>query len=254
MPETEPRVLAVASGKGGVGKSTVALNLGVALQRAGARVGLLDADLYGPDIPRMVGLTRRQPATSIDLWTRSTGPSDVPIIERHGLKVTSAQFLVSEDQPISFQAGLAGLLLRRLLGADWGPLDYLIVDLPPGTADIQQQLAENVTIAGVLVVVTPQDVAHLDARKLLAMLEQRGLRVIGGVENMSSIACPHCGERTEVFPPTDETRAVWTRIEKLASLPIDPAIAQAADEGVIADGAMTALFDDLAARVAREPS
>ena len=251
MPDVETRVLAIASGKGGVGKSTVALNLGVALHRAGARVGLLDADLYGPDIPRMVGLTRHRPATSIDLWTRS-GPSGVPIVERHGLKITSAQFLVAEDQPISFQAGLAGLLLRRLLGADWGQLDYLIVDLPPGTADIQQQLSENVTIAGVLVVVTPQDVAHLDARKLLAMLDQRGLRVIGGVENMSSIACPRCGERTEVFPPTDETRAVWTRITKLASLPIDPSLALAADEGTIADGAMTPLFDDLAARVARE--
>src|SRR5688572_8555170 len=110
MSGVEPRVLAVASGKGGVGKSTVALNLAVALSRTGARVGLLDADLYGPNIPRMVGLTRREPAASIDLWKRSAGPSDVPIVERYGIKLTSVQFLLAEDQPISFQAGLAGLI------------------------------------------------------------------------------------------------------------------------------------------------
>jgi ATP-binding protein involved in chromosome partitioning len=244
------RAIAVASGKGGVGKSTVALNLAAALARRPARVGLLDADLYGPDIPRMLGLSREARATGLDLWIKGDPKkTKVPVVERYGLKIASVQFLIAEDQSISFNSALVGLLLRRLAGADWGELDFLIIDLPPGTADIQQQVATMVNLVGVLLVVTPQDVAHLDARKLLDMLDNRGLPVIGAVENMAWMACPHCGEHMSVFPTTAESRTIWSKVERLAQLPMEPELALAAERGVLADGSMSALFDALAADV-----
>lgn len=234
------RAIAVASGKGGVGKSTVALNLARALARRGDRVGLLDADLHGPDIPRMLGLIREERADHLTLWLKPGAGRDVPVIERDGIKVASVQFLIAEDQSISFQANLADLLLRRLLEADWGDLDYLVIDLPPGTADIQQRVAGLVELVGVLVVVTPQDVAHLDARKLLDMLSQRGVRVLGGVENMAWTACPHCGERIVIFPPAAEGRTIWGQVDRLLELPMDAGIA---------DGTDGAPFDELASLV-----
>jgi len=158
--------IAIASGKGGVGKSTVSLNLAVALSEQGMRVGLMDADLYGPDIPRMIGLARTKDAKHLDLW-RADGAKHEPF-ERFGVKIMSIGFLVGEGQSISLMAGLVDLLLGQLVnGVDWGDLDYLIVDLPPGTADLQQQLMTRLQLAGALIVVTPQDVAHLDARKVL---------------------------------------------------------------------------------------
>ena len=164
LPPGIKNIIAVASGKGGVGKSTVALNLAAALARRPARVGLLDADLYGPDIPRMLGLSRDERAGKLDLWIRGDPKKNqAPIVERYGIKVASVQFLIAEDQSISFNSAMVGLLLKRLVEADWGELDFLIIDLPPGTADIQQQVAGMVDLAGVVVVVTPQDVAHLDS-------------------------------------------------------------------------------------------
>jgi ATP-binding protein involved in chromosome partitioning len=243
------RAIAVASGKGGVGKSTVAVNLAAALARRPSRVGLLDADVYGPDVPRMLGMMREERASEVNLWLRGAGAAKVPVVERHGMKVASVQFLIAEDQSISFDARLVGLLLRRLVEADWGDLDFMVVDLPPGTADITQQMASLVNLAGMLIVVTPQDVAHLDARKLLDMLEHRGLTVIGAVENMAWMACPHCGERIELFPATIESRTVWSKVDRLLQLPLDPALATAADRGVIAEGPAAARFDTLAAEV-----
>ena len=226
-------MLAVASGKGGVGKSTIAVALALAFSRMGFRVGLLDADLYGPDIPRMMGLTRTADAKSLTVWTRPGFGRRPRPIERYGLEVWSAQFLVGEGQALSFPAGLAGLLLARSFGAvDWGELDWLIVDLPPGTADIQQQLVTQLGLDGVLLVVTPEDVAHLDAKKVCDMFERGNVPVIGGVENMASLACPCCGTTIDLFAATPEERTVWALgVPRLARVPWSPEIRQSSASG-----------------------
>ena len=212
--------VAIASGKGGVGKSTVSLNLSVALAARGHKVGLLDADLYGPDIPRMIGLARTKDAKHLDLW-RSDAEAMEPF-ERFGVKIMSAGFLVGEGQSISLQAGLIDLFLVRLTrGVAWGALDYLFVDLPPGTADLQQQLMQRLQLAGAIVVVTPQDVAHLDARKVLDLCKRARVPVIGGIENMAGLACPHCDERIDVFPRVAQERSVWAQgVERLGDDPL----------------------------------
>lgn len=203
------RVLGIASGKGGVGKSTIAVFLSVALARSGSRVGILDADLYGPDVPRMLGLSRTAPAQHITVWKQGAGRRPRPV-ERHGLKVWSTQFLMSEDQAFTATSGLAGLLLERAFATvDWGELDWLVVDLPPGTADVQQQLS-GYGLQAALVVVTPQDVAHLDAKKVLKMFRDNDVTIVGGVENMASVACPGCGTELEIFPRTPYERTIWS--------------------------------------------
>jgi ATP-binding protein involved in chromosome partitioning len=223
--------IAIASGKGGVGKSTVSLNLAVALSEQGMRVGLMDADLYGPDIPRMIGLARTKDAKHLDLW-RADGAKHEPF-ERFGVKIMSIGFLVGEGQSISLMAGLVDLLLGQLVGGvDWGELDYLIVDLPPGTADLQQQLMKRLKLAGAVIVVTPQDVAHLDARKVLDLCKRADVRVLGGIENMDGLVCPSCDERIEVFPRVAEDRSIWNHgVEKLGAIPLDPAVAASGDRG-----------------------
>jgi ATP-binding protein involved in chromosome partitioning len=246
--------IAVASGKGGVGKSTVSLNLAVALSERGQRVGLLDADLYGPDIPRMIGLARTRDAKHLDLW--SANDSKLEAFERFGVRIMSVGFLVGEGQSISLQAGLIDLLLIRLTsGVDWGELDYLIVDLPPGTADLQQQLMQRLQLAGALVIVTPQDVAHLDARKVLDLCKRAGVRVLGGIENMDGLVCPGCAERIDVFPRVASERSIWKHgVERLGAIPLDPAIAASGDLGtpiVLTDptSPQGAAFGDLAQRL-----
>jgi ATP-binding protein involved in chromosome partitioning len=227
--------VAVASGKGGVGKSTVSLNLAAALTERGSRVGLLDADLYGPDIPRMIGLGRTKDARYLDLW-RAPGQrgAQVEPLEKFGIRIMSAGFLVGEGQSLSLQAGLIDLLLVRLTqGVDWGPLDYLIVDLPPGTADLQQQLMARLDLAGAIVVVTPQDVAHLDARKVLDLCRRADVRILGGIENMDGLVCPGCSERIDVFPRVAAHRSIWSQgVERLGAVPLDPAVAASGDRGV----------------------
>ena len=184
-------VIAVASGKGGVGKSTVSVNLAVALARAGAAVGLLDADITGPNIPMMLGV-EGQP-------TSSANNKIVPL-ERHGVKVISIQFFVPEGQPIVWRGPLIGGAISQFLrDVEWGDLDYLVVDLPPGTSDAQLTLAQAVPISGTVLVTTPQDVALSDVTKALAMLQRLNVPIIGVVENMSAFVCPHCGEATEIF-------------------------------------------------------
>ena len=222
-----PVVVAVASGKGGVGKSTISLNLALALSREGWATGLLDADLYGPDIPLMVGITRRQPAKSVTVWRSPRHPRPIEPLERFGIKVVSTQFLVAEDQALSWSAPLVELILQRFTqDIAWGELQFLVVDLPPGTADIQQQLARHLDLSGALVVVTPQDAAHLDAKKVLAMLEQTSVPVIGGVENMAGLLCPSCQTHVDVFPPVAQDRSIWAAgVERLASIPIHPFVA-----------------------------
>jgi ATP-binding protein involved in chromosome partitioning len=222
------KVVAVASGKGGVGKSTVSLNVARALAARGAAVGLLDADVYGPDIPLMVGLKQTR---DLKNWMLGRNPAfgrvELEPVERLGLKIMSVGFLLAEGQALTMPATIVELVGRQLIhDVRWGKLDYLLVDLPPGTADLQQQLFRTVELAGAIVVVGPQDAAHLDARKLVAMLRDAGVPILGAVENMRGLACPHCGELIEVFPPVAEERSVLREIELLGSVPLDPSYAQ----------------------------
>jgi ATP-binding protein involved in chromosome partitioning len=217
-------VVAVGSGKGGVGKSTVSLHVAAALGRRGLAVGLLDADLYGPDIPLMVNLTRRERARQWELWRR-TGIRHEPI-DRHGIRIMSVGFLLGERQALAMPALLLTAALKQLIEqVDWGSLDILLIDLPPGTADLQQQLLGVVALDGAVVVVGPQDVAHLDAQKFIDFLGDAGVRTLGGIENMSGLVCPHCGERIEVFTPVAAARSIWSQgVTNLGRIPLDPAL------------------------------
>lgn len=221
-----PDLIAVVSGKGGVGKTTVAVNLAFALRASGVRVGLVDGDLHGPDVPRMLGVTRRREATGVTLWTnpRTTGGRRPRPLEVDGLPVVSNQLLLGEEQAFDTEATFGGLLLSRFVETvDWGDAQVLVVDLPPGTGDALQQLAAIRPLAGALVVVTPQDVAHLDARKVVTLVRGRGIPILGGVENMAGLRCPDCGARVDLFPPTTPERTIWHQgVEQLVSIPFDP--------------------------------
>lgn len=219
-------ILAVASGKGGVGKSTVAVNLALALRAEGARVGILDADLYGPSQPLMLGTSREKP-TSPD--GRRMHP-----IHAHGLQAMSIGFLLDSDsQPTIWRGPMATQALWQLLTETaWDALDYLVVDLPPGTGDIQLSLSQKVPVAGSIVVTTPQDVALLDARKGLEMFRKVGIPVLGIVENMSTHVCSHCGHEEAIFGAGGGERlAREAGSELLGQLPLDIRIRQQADSG-----------------------
>jgi ATP-binding protein involved in chromosome partitioning len=235
-------VVAVGSGKGGVGKSTVTLNLARALRRRGWNVGLLDADLYGPDIPLMLNLKRDEEAKRWDFWRG--GDVRFAPVEREGLQVMSVGFLLAERQALTVAAPLLGAALRQLVDqVEWRSLDVLLIDLPPGTADLQQQLVGVVALAGAIVVVGPQDVAHLDAHKFVEFLRAADVPVLGGVENMAGLACPHCGERIDVFAPAAEERAIWSDgVPLLGRIPLDPDLSNRAPEfDEIARGLVTSL-------------
>jgi ATP-binding protein involved in chromosome partitioning len=228
-------VIAVASGKGGVGKTTVAVNLALALHARGNRVGLVDADLYGPDVPRMLGLRRRREASSVTLFAaKGRLGSRLEVIERHGVQVASAGFLLGDNQGLGMQAPVAQLLVRRLIAdAAWNEVGCLVVDLPPGTADIQQFVfGLGSRPVFVVVVVTPQVIAHQDARRLIADLGQHSAVSVGGVENMSGQICPSCGERTELFPSAPPEESIWGLVPKLVSIPFSAASAADADRGL----------------------
>jgi ATP-binding protein involved in chromosome partitioning len=227
-------VIAVASGKGGVGKTTAAVNVALALSGRGQRVGLVDADLYGPDAAHMMGLRRKAEARHVTLFAaQGAAGSRLEAAERHGVQVASAAFLIGESQGLGFQASLAQLLVQRLIsGTAWDRVDCLVVDLPPGTADIQQLvfgLGQRTTMA--LVVVTPQLVAHRDAHRLLTDLERGRAVVLGGIENMAGQVCPSCGDLTPLFTPAPAEEAIWSRIPRLASVPFSAGAAREADEG-----------------------
>jgi len=172
----------------------------------------------------MIGLVRTTEARFLNLWDKER--SDVQPVEKFGIKFMSVGFLMGESQSLSLQSSLIDLLLVRLLhNVAWGDLDHLIIDLPPGTADLQQQLMQRTKLDGVLLVVTPQDVAHLDAKKVLDLCRRVNVPVIGAVENMSGFVCPCCGERTEIFPPVAHERSIWALgVDKLAELPLDPTL------------------------------
>jgi len=218
-------IIAVASGKGGVGKSTVSVNLAVALAQSGASVGLLDADITGPNIPLMLGV-EGQP--------RATSENRIEPLARHGVKVISIAFFVPAGQPIVWRGPLVGGAIQQFLkDVDWGELDYLVVDLPPGTSDAQLTLAQSVPISGALLVTTPQDVAVADVEKALAMFRRMNVPVVGIVENMSAFVCPHCGEQTEIFGRGGGERfAERHQVEFLGKIPLDVTVRQGGDVGV----------------------
>ena len=218
-------IIAVASGKGGVGKSTVSVNLAVALAQAGASVGLLDADITGPNIPLMLG---------VDGQPRASADNKINPLERYGVKVISIQFFVPEGQPIVWRGPLVGGAIQQFLrDVDWGELDYLVIDLPPGTSDAQLTLAQAVPISGTVLVTTPQEVSLSDVNKALAMLKRMSVPVIGIVENMTAFICPHCGEATEIFGRGGGERfAEQQGIEILGGIPLDITVRQGGDVGV----------------------
>ncbi len=229
IPERRPipgveNVIAVASGKGGVGKSTVAVNLAVALAQEGARVGLLDADVYGPSAPTMLGVHDR-PHVYPD--------GKIQPLEAHGVRVMSVGFLIAEDQPVIWRGPMAHQLIQQfLLQVRWGELDYLIVDLPPGTGDVQLTLTQTIPLSGAIIVTTPQKVALVDAVKGLEMFRQVNVPVLGIVENMSYFLCPHCGERTYVFAREGGRRLAEERgVPLLGEIPLEPAVMEASEEG-----------------------
>jgi ATP-binding protein involved in chromosome partitioning len=224
LPDVK-NIIAVASGKGGVGKSTVSANLAVALAMEGASVGLLDADITGPNIPLMLGV-EGAPAAS--------PAGKITPLERYGVKVISIQFFVPEGQPIVWRGPLVGGAIQQFLrDVDWGELDYLVIDLPPGTSDAQLTLAQAVPISGALLVTTPQDVALLDVAKALAMFRRMSVPVMGVVENMSAFVCPHCGVATEIFGRGGgENFAKRNELEYFGGIPLDVKVRQGGDAGV----------------------
>lgn len=225
-------VVAVASGKGGVGKSTVAVNLALALAADGANVGLLDADIYGPSQPHMVGLVGKSP-------TSEDGKSMNPM-QALGLQVMSIGFLVDPDQPMVWRGPMVTSALNQLLTqTNWADVDYLIVDMPPGTGDIQLTLSQQVPVAGAVIVTTPQDIAAIDARKGLAMFRKVSIPVLGVIENMSTHVCSECGHEEAIFGEGGAQQMVDDfGVELLGSLPLDARIREQTDAGkptVVAD-------------------
>ncbi|MGN6454501.1 MAG: iron-sulfur cluster carrier protein ApbC [Steroidobacteraceae bacterium] len=218
-------VVAVASGKGGVGKSTVAVNLALAWAAQGARVGILDADIYGPSQPLMLGLVGQRP-------TLSDGKHLRPLVS-HGVSAMSIGFLVDAEQPMVWRGPMVTQALTQLLGeTQWGALDYLVVDMPPGTGDIQLTLAQRVPVAGAVIVTTPQDIALADARKGLKMFEKVSVPVLGIVENMSVHVCSNCGHSEHIFGAGGgERMAREYGVRLLGELPLDAHIREEADGG-----------------------
>jgi ATP-binding protein involved in chromosome partitioning len=241
-------IVAVASGKGGVGKSTVAANLALGLQANGLRVGVLDADIYGPSMPRMLGISNQRP--------QSRDGKTLQPLENYGLRVMSMGFLVPEDTPMIWRGPMVMSALQQMLReVDWGELDIMIVDMPPGTGDAQLTMAQQVPLAGAVIVSTPQDIALLDARKGLNMFTKVDVPVLGIVENMSYFLCPHCGGRSEIFAHGGARReAERLGAEFLGEVPLDLAIRETSDGGTpitvaAPDNPHAMVFRAMAARI-----
>ncbi|WHZ21517.1 MAG: Scaffold protein for [4Fe-4S] cluster assembly ApbC, MRP-like [Nitrospira sp.] len=216
-------VIAISSGKGGVGKSTVAVNLAVALSLNGAKVGLLDADIYGPNIPMMMGVEK----------TPEQQDGKITPAESHGIKLISMGFFVPEETAVVWRGPMVHTAIQQLFrDVLWGELDYLLIDLPPGTGDAQLTLTQLVPLAGAVTVTTPQEVALHDVRKGMTMFQKVNVPLLGIVENMSFFVCGHCGERTEIFSHGGGERAAEKLgIPFLGRVPIDPAIRAGGDTG-----------------------
>lgn len=216
-------VIAIASGKGGVGKSTVTINLAMALAATGAKVGVLDADIYGPSIPLMMG-TKERPATH--------GEKVIPV-ERHGVKMMSMGFLVPEDQAVIWRGPMVhGALVQFMNQVEWGELDYLLIDMPPGTGDAQLTISQTAPLSGAVIVTTPQEVSLLDARRGLRMFQNVKVPILGVIENMSGFVCSHCNEMTHIFRKGGGTKiAAEMSVPLLGQIPIDPRLAEGGDTG-----------------------
>ncbi len=245
-------IIAVASGKGGVGKSTVSVNLALALKAEGAKVGVLDADIYGPSQPRMLGI-KGQPSSK-------DGKSLEPMVS-YGVQTMSIGFLIEEETPMIWRGPMVTQALEQLLNdTNWDDLDYLIIDLPPGTGDTQLTLAQKVPVSGAVIVTTPQDIALLDARKGLKMFEKVEVPVLGIVENMSIHVCSNCGHEEHIFGEGGGQRmAEQYGVDFLGSLPLDISIREQADSGkptVVADpeSAISGYYRDIARRAAAKLS
>jgi ATP-binding protein involved in chromosome partitioning len=241
-------IIAVASGKGGVGKSTTAVNLALALSAEGAQVGILDADIYGPSQPMMLGITGRP---------ESIEENTMEPMEGHGLQASSIGFLIDADAPMVWRGPMVTSALEQLLRQTrWRDLDYLIVDMPPGTGDIQLTLAQKVPVTGAVIVTTPQDIALLDARKGLKMFEKVGVPIVGIIENMSTYVCPNCSHEEHIFGTGGGQKMCQEYgTDFLGALPLNLSIREQADAGrptVVADpdGAISVIYKTIARRVA----
>lgn len=223
LPEVK-NIIAVASGKGGVGKSTTAVNLALALVAEGARVGILDADIYGPSMPMMLGISGRPD---------SYAENSIEPMQGHGLQVSSIGFLIEEDSPMVWRGPMVTSALEQLLRqTNWQQLDYLIVDMPPGTGDIQLTLSQKVPVTGAVIVTTPQDIALLDARKGLKMFEKVSIPILGIVENMSTYICPSCGHTEPIFGTGGGAKMCEDyQVPFLGSLPLNLSIREQMDAG-----------------------
>lgn len=242
-------IIAVASGKGGVGKSTTAVNLALALAAEGAQVGILDADIYGPSQPQMLGIGHERP--------QSLDGKHMEPLQAHGIQAMSIGFLVDQDTPMVWRGPMATQALNQLLkDTNWKDLDYLVIDMPPGTGDIQLTLSQQVPVTGALIVTTPQDIALLDARKGIKMFEKVGVPVVGVVENMSIHICSRCGHEEHIFGTGGGQKLCADyNIPFLGALPLDLQIRQEADGGtptVVADpdGRIAAIYREIARKVA----
>ena len=243
-------LIAVGSGKGGVGKSTVTTNLAVALQRAGQRVGVLDADIYGPSQPRLLG----------SVGTRARGTAEViEPVEQHGVRFMSVAALVGDDRPGIWRAPIANKIIQQMVdGVRWGELDTLLIDLPPGTGDVQLTLAQQVALSGAVIVTTPQQVALGIATKALEMFRQLNVPILGVIENMSGFVCDHCGQTTDIFKQGGgQMVAAEQEVPWLGAVPLERAIMASGDDGlpvVLAepDSSSAGVFVKLAEAVAAQ--
>ncbi|WP_228242278.1 Mrp/NBP35 family ATP-binding protein [Porphyrobacter sp. GA68] len=239
------RMIAIGSGKGGVGKSTLTTNLAVALARSGRRVGVVDADIYGPSQPMLLGTASAKP--------ESQGERLVPVPSRWGVPVLSMGHLIAPGRAIAWRGPMAGKALAQLFDAQWGDTDLLLVDLPPGTGDVQISMLQKFRPDGAVIVSTPQDLALIDAARAGQLLEQAGVPVIGLVENMAGYICPHCGEESDPFGRGGiEAAARRMDLPFLGRVPLVPAIREASDKGAppaAQDGAEAAAFAAIATRL-----
>ncbi|HLA51007.1 MAG TPA: iron-sulfur cluster carrier protein ApbC [Thermodesulfobacteriota bacterium] len=229
LPDKEPipkvkNTIAVASGKGGVGKSTVAVNLALALSKSGAKVGLLDTDIYGPSIPMMMGIHKQ---------LQTTQDKKILPISNYGIKLMSVGFMLDEEMPLVWRGPMVMQIVKQFLtGVAWGDLDYLVIDLPPGTGDAQLTLVQTIPLTGAVVVTTPQDVALIDARRAIKMFHEVKVPLLGIIENMSYFQCPHCGEKTEIFSHGGgEKTSQRYNVPLLGKIPIDTGIREGGDSG-----------------------